>query len=319
MARGGLLRRGLALNHARAALLTNIAEDHLGEFGIADLQQLADVKWTVCRVLGRDGYAVLNAEDTHLVERAAGHPGPIWWFGRQSDNPVFRPRHGTADACCTIEDGALVAVDAQRRRHRIIDVGDVPLSLGGLAKHNVMNALGAAALMLALGLPIEAVAIGLRINRPEDNPDRGNLYDLNGVHVLLDFAHNPHGLRALFELASAYPARRRILLIGQAGDRSNAAIRELSREAWRIGLHRVVIKEMSRYTRGRAQGEVADLIVDELLANGAVSEQLSRVASEAEGVEAALDRAAPGDLVILLIHEDLARAQEILDSRRSSG
>jgi len=41
VARGGILRRGLAVDRARAALVTNVARDHLGEFGVFDLATLA--------------------------------------------------------------------------------------------------------------------------------------------------------------------------------------------------------------------------------------------------------------------------------------
>ncbi|MEN8144334.1 MAG: Mur ligase family protein, partial [Gemmatimonadota bacterium] len=46
-ARGGLLRRGLGVTRASAAAVTNVAEDHMGEFGVSDLDELADVKLVV--------------------------------------------------------------------------------------------------------------------------------------------------------------------------------------------------------------------------------------------------------------------------------
>ncbi len=66
-ARGGLLRRGLALDRADAVLITNVAEDHLGEFALADLQALADLKWVVTKALDGTGRLVLNAGDPLLV------------------------------------------------------------------------------------------------------------------------------------------------------------------------------------------------------------------------------------------------------------
>ncbi|MGH8273448.1 MAG: Mur ligase family protein, partial [Gammaproteobacteria bacterium] len=51
-ARGGMLRHGLAVQHACTAIVTNVSDDHFGEYGIHDLNALAHVKLTVARSLG---------------------------------------------------------------------------------------------------------------------------------------------------------------------------------------------------------------------------------------------------------------------------
>src|SRR5690606_19819057 len=61
-ARGGLLRRGLGVARADVALVTNLSPDHFGEYGIHDLDGLAEVKLTVARAV-RDATLVLNADD----------------------------------------------------------------------------------------------------------------------------------------------------------------------------------------------------------------------------------------------------------------
>ena len=68
-ARGGLLRRGIAIRNARAAVVTNISPDHFGEYGIHDLDDLAEVKLTVAPALAPDGVLVLNADDPLLLRR----------------------------------------------------------------------------------------------------------------------------------------------------------------------------------------------------------------------------------------------------------
>src|SRR5206468_3212752 len=71
LARGGILRRGLAVPRAHVALVTNVANDHLGEFGIFDVPALADTKMVVARAVGPAGRVVLNADDPLLLERGA--------------------------------------------------------------------------------------------------------------------------------------------------------------------------------------------------------------------------------------------------------
>ena len=132
------------------------------------------------------------------------------------------------------------------------------------------------------------------------NPGRCNIYDLHGPKILIDFAHNPAALAALFDMASAIPAKRRVLCVGQAGDRPADLIRELARDAWEIGLDRVEVSELAAYHRGREHGDVFRVIRDELLRLGADDSQIVHNEQELESLQDAIDWAEPGDLVIML-------------------
>ncbi len=303
-ARGGLLRRGLGVAHADAALITNIAEDHLGEFGVMDLDELAEVKWIVTSVLSDKGTAVLNAEDEKLASRGLAARFRVTWFSLDPELPLVREAAKLKQTVVVLRDRHLVLIE-NGQEIPILEAGEIPLTMDGAARHNIANALGAIGLASALGLSREAMATGLRETVPADNPGRCNLFAIDGADVLVDFAHNPHGIAAIFELARARPAKRRLMLIGQAGDRSDEAIRELAARAWSIGLDKVIIKEMPQYARGRPPGEVAGLIKNALLACGADDEQLDYFATEPEAVSAALEWAQPGDLLILFIHEQI--------------
>ncbi len=56
-ARGGILRRGLAVSRADVALVTNISSDHFGEYGIDDLDGLADAKLSVAAAAAAQWHA----------------------------------------------------------------------------------------------------------------------------------------------------------------------------------------------------------------------------------------------------------------------
>src|SRR5439155_5946126 len=136
---------------------------------------------------------------------------------------------------------------AERTRHqRIVRVDDMPAALNGAARHNLANALAALAAAAVLGVPADAMARALRRFgwAADDNLGRANLLDLGGVRLVIDYAHNPHGMAALAHMVTALPAERRLVLIGQAGDRSDEAIRELARAALALRPDRVVLKEM---------------------------------------------------------------------------
>ena len=132
--------------------------------------------------------------------------------------------------------------------------------------------------------------------------------------MLVDFAHNPHAMQALFNMAQALPAKRRLLAFAQAGDRTDASIRELAESAWSIGLDAVVVSELEPYARGRSQGEVFGIIRDELIKCGAREDQIKHHMEETESLDAALDWAQPGDLVIMLALSARDEIQEKLKS-----
>jgi UDP-N-acetylmuramyl tripeptide synthase len=298
-ARGGLLRRGLGVTRADAALITNLSADHLGDFGSRNLVELLQIKWLVSRAVEARGTLILNAEDEQLVAKAQGYRGRTEWFALDADNPVVT-QHCRAGGRAWVRRGAgLLAVEAEREEF-ICDVHDVPLTMGGAARHNVANALAAAALAAALGAGIANIRHGLTSMTQAQNPGRCNIYEIGKRKVLVDFAHNPGAMRALLDMARSIPARRRAICFGQAGDRPDELIQALARDAWAIGLDRVYVSELAPYYRGRRAGEVFTLLRDELLKLGIAPEAIEHHMLESESLSAAMNWAEDGDLVIML-------------------
>jgi UDP-N-acetylmuramyl tripeptide synthase len=312
-ARGGLLRRGLGVNIADAALITNIAEDHLGDFGSQNLAELLNVKWVVSRAVETSGSLILNADDEMLVAKSAEFPGTIVWFSLDANNRTVK-QHVDNDGLAFVLGGDQLLRVAGDDRESICKSSDIPIALGGAARHNVANALGAAALTHCLGISLADIRDGLMSMSQDENPGRCNVYSIADFKVLVDFAHNPHAMEALFDMARALPANRRLLAFAQAGDRTDASIRELAESAWTIGLDAVVVSELEAYARGRAHGEVFGIIHDALIDCGATEDQIQHYIEETESLDAALDWAQPGDLVIMLA---LSARDEIQDKLRS--
>jgi cyanophycin synthetase len=305
LARGGILRRGLPVTRADAAIVTNIAADHLGEYGIQDADGIADTKLVVAKTL-HGGPLILNADDPRLVERAADTGAPIAWF-------TMAPAHGIAKGA-VLEHGQLVL----RRSCTSIPVlpaAEVRIGMGGAARHNLANALAAIAGAAALGLPVPAMAEALcSFGADEaDNPGRGVYREIGGVKVLLDFAHNPHGVAAIANLVASIPAKRRLVLLGQAGDRTDAEIKALAAAVWSMRPDRIVIKEMESYLRGREPGEIPALLRTELALLGAPADATTLEPSETEAVRCAFSWSEKGDLLVLLSHSARARTLAFLD------
>jgi UDP-N-acetylmuramyl tripeptide synthase len=257
VARGGILRRGLPIGSATAAIVTNVAEDHLGEYGIEDLASLADAKLVVAKAVGPGGCVVINADDPLLLERGKRLGSPVCWFTLDGGHADLAPHLARGGAAAYLDGQALVAARGSERTE-IVRVPDIPIAFGGAARYNIENALAAIGGAMALRLPSGAVGRALRsfTSDTDRNPGRANVWPLGGATAIVDFAHNPHGLRALAAMMSAMPAGRRGIVIGQAGDRTDEAIRALAEAAWAMKPDRMFVKELEDYLRGRERGAV---------------------------------------------------------------
>lgn len=313
-ARGGLLRRGIGVPRAQAALITRIARDHIGDFGSRNIDELLDAKWVVTRAIDGDGRLVLNADDPRLVARAGQVGTPVIFFSLDSDNEIVAKHLAGGGEAWVLREEQLCRCRANEI-HPLLAAADIPITLGGAARYNIGNALGAAALCAALGIGDESIVAGLKSFQADENPGRGNLFDVNGVRVLVDFAHNPDAFRAIVELAGNLSAGRRLIAFGEAGDRTDTLIRDLATTAWRLRPDRVITLEIEKYARGRAPGEIASLLREQLMREGATREQITHHQTEMEALDDALHWAQAGDLVILL---SLAEQDEILARLRAT-
>jgi cyanophycin synthetase len=160
-------------------------------------------------------------------------------------------------------------------------------------------------------LPATIAAVFARFGEdPDDNPGRMMRYEFKGALVLIDYAHNPDGLRGFLNVARQLRGSqgRLGLLLGHAGNRQDADIAELARAAAGFEPDLVVVKEDEAHLRGRAPGEIPRLIREELLRSGLAESALAMRDSEFEAAQTALAWARPGDVLALPLHSPAARA-----------
>ena len=319
-ARGGILRRGLAVRRADTALVTNISEDHFGDWGVNSLAALAEAKLVTARVVPEDGAICLNADDPILRERGAELGQRVCWYSLNPETPEL-----ASGRLAAWLDGTTLMLRRGTDTTRLMDVAGVPLTFGGRARYNISNVLGAMLAAASLRrdgrglIPLSGVRAALEGVRgtSDDNPGRGNLIELAGVSVLVDYAHNPAGLEALVQMAGAISSRRRLVVLGQAGDRTDEALRALARAALRLDPSRIVLKEMGQYRRGRPPGEVRRILAEELSRAGAAPDMVVSVDTEREAAESALEWAREGDLLLLLTHEQRAQVLDLLSELKA--
>jgi cyanophycin synthetase len=315
-ARGGILRRGIAVSQAQTAIITNVSADHFGEYGIDDLAGLAEVKFSVVGTVKSDGLLVLNADDPHLCAQASqlvrrfGRSPPLGWFSANPSGESLRDYGLRGDSTCGVQAGRLVL--NHRGEYDLGAIVDMPLSMGGIATYNVANLAGAALGAAALRVPAHIIAqvfarFGVDL---KDNPGRMMRFEVNGVKVLIDYAHNPDGLRGFLTVADHLRTAggRLGMLLGQAGNRADADIEELAQVAAEFRPDLVVVKEDEAHLRGRSPAEVPRIIRTELKRLGLADEALPIKNNEVDAARFALDWARPGDVLALPIHSPSARA-----------
>ncbi|GJL96805.1 MAG: Mur ligase [Hyphobacterium sp.] len=316
VARGGILRRGLPLTHARAALVTNVAADHLGQFGINTVEELATTKLAVHRALGADGILVLNADDALVVAEAANLAVDIHWFSLDPENTNIARARAHNRPCGWLDGTTLMLFDGVQSQ-AILDVDEIPITMKGAARYNVRNALGAACLSQAMGVGIDAMRTGLRHfqNDPKDNPGRCNEFVVKGARVFVDFAHNPHSIEAVTSAMRAIPAKRRFVMLSHAGDRSDQDIVDVTASALAMNPDHLIASELSEHLRGRNEGDVTRLIIKVARSRGLNDDQILHASSPADGAAQILDRLQEGDLALLLVLSERDAIFEMLEKQ----
>jgi UDP-N-acetylmuramyl tripeptide synthase len=312
-ARGGILRRGLAVDACDVALVTNVTSDHLGEFGVQDLPTMARAKGVVGTVArGR----VVIGDDPLLVELSPTFTAPVVLVALSADSPTARAHLAKGGEVFTEDGGSFVRIAAGKRTG-LGRVDEAPLTFGGVARHNVANALSAAAVAYGLGLPVRAIKSALRTfgSKPGDNPGRGQLVEApGGKRVLLDFGHNPAGLRELLHLAASLTGEggRIVSVHTQPGDRTAEDTRLVAAEIAGAHPRVVVLWESEEYRRGREPGDIVAALRGALVSAGMSASHVLDAELETEALAKALAAAKPADIVVVAPHVERAAVARML-------
>jgi cyanophycin synthetase len=259
-ARGGVLLRGVGVRHNDVAVVTNVSEDHLGLQGVDTVDQLAEVKSVITRITRPRGWDVLNADDPRVLAMRRHATGRPWMFSLDPNHPGIREALGDGGRGMTVLDGHLAWVE-RHETHPLASIVDIPVTLAGISRPNLQNAMAAAAAGLAIGLPERAVIRGLKtfVLDPERNPGRANLFRIDGRIVVIDYAHNEAGMIGLTEVLSGLrrSGRQVWLSICTAGDRTDRILHAFAFRA-AVGSDHLAIAELLHYLRGRSREDIVE-------------------------------------------------------------
>jgi cyanophycin synthetase len=312
-ARGGILKRGLAYDRCDVAVVLNVSDDHLGMDGIDTLEDLVRVKAVVAETAGRA--VVLNAEDQHCVAIGAGLDPQVEriYFSCTSTHPVLQRHLQDGGRAVYLDQGAIVLADGAVRQ-RLMLAADMPAALGGSARHNIANGLAAAAALMASQLSAALIAQGLTsfVSDARSNPMRTNIYDVAGVRVIADYAHNPAAFAALADTTRAMTSGRTVAVITSPGDRRDDHFRQIG-EICARGFDTTVFYEWRDEDRGRPPGERAAVMLAAARAARGTSDGVSIVADPASALRLGLAQCRPGDV---LFYSCGSSVNELVDAIR---
>ncbi|MGZ4137204.1 MAG: cyanophycin synthetase [Actinomycetota bacterium] len=339
VARGGILREGLGYERNDVGVVLNVTGDHLGLKEIDTLEQLAAVKQVVVEAVPRNGTAVLNADDPLVIEMRRHCSGNVILFTMEEKHELVERWIRRGRKAVTLERsprGEMMVIREGRRTMPIAWVHTLPATFEGKARMMVQNAMAAAAAAHAAGAHLHDIRQGLRsfTTSVYQAPGRLNLFELDGVKVLIDYAHNAAGLEGVGDFVermtsdapvggqpgeASWTANHRVAVDATAGDRRDEDMRELGRVAARY-FDDVIVRE-DKNPRGRPAGQTAEFILEgvrEAQASGkARAGHAEIVLDEMEAARRALDRSRPGDLVVLCVDYATEIFKE-LESRRGS-
>jgi cyanophycin synthetase len=298
-ARGGILKSGLAFQHCEIAIVTNVAEDHIGLGGIHNIEQMAKVKAVVPETVFLHGYAVLNADDDLVYAMRKGLDCNVALFSMNENNPRIK-EHCAGGGLATVYENGYVSILKGTWKIRVMNVKDIPITYDGKAIHNVNNCLPAVlASYLFRDITIEDIRSALISFVPSavQTPGRLNFFQFKNYTILADFAHNPHGLKLLGDFIGKLDYKYRVGLISGTGDRRDSDIRELGEISARH-FDEIIIR-CDKNLRGRTADEIIALLKEGINnVNPALPTMV--IANENEALEYIYANAKPGALYTVM-------------------
>lgn len=301
-ARGGIIKSGLAYQRADIALFTNLSGDHLGIDQINNMEDLFHVKSLVTEAVKPEGFCILNADDPWTLKAKEKAGGRVLLFSMDKTNPELQKHIEAGGQAVFVEKGSIYMIRSGEL-HYVIDIANIPATLGGLLKHNIYNSLAAVAACHAMGIPLLSINKWLRSFSCEPciNPGRFNIYELNDFKVILDYGHNYDGYRVTIDGLKGMGPARLTGIIGVPGDRRNEDIFQVGKLAGKT-FDQLIIKE-DKDLRERQPLEVANILKAGALASKVKQERILFIPDEEKALAYALQNAQKGEVICVFFEK----------------
>jgi cyanophycin synthetase len=296
-ARGGLLRAGLGFSHCDIGVVTNVAEDHLGLKGIHTIEQLAKVKAVIPESVTQNGYAILNADDEIVYNMRTNLKCNVALFSMNENNARIK-KHAKRGGISAIYENGYITICKGEWKLRVTKAVNVPLTMGGKATFMIQNILPAVISAFVQNIKIEDISVGLEsfIPSPSQTPGRLNYFEFKNFNLLLDYAHNPAGLRALQKLVERMDGKPKVGIIAGIGDRRREDNVEIGKVAAEM-FDEIIIRQ-DKNLRGKTEAELIGLL-EEGVNSVTPKKKMLVIPSEKDAINYAIQNAKKGSLIVL--------------------
>ncbi len=296
-ARGGLLRAGLGFKKCDVAIVTNVSADHLGLKGIHTVEQLARVKAVIPETVLPDGYAILNADDDLVYEMRRNINCNLALFSMDENNPRIQALQRIGGITAIYENG-FVTLCRGEWKMRLMKAENIPLTYGGKARFMIQNILPAVIAANVQGISIEDTKAALETFIPSasSTPGRLNLFKFNNFNILLDYAHNPAGMRALQKFTDNLEATVKVGIIAGIGDRREEDNNEMGSIAAEM-FDEIIIRQ-DKNLRGKSEKDLINML-DAGIKKQDPNKKTTIIPSEKEAITHAVAHAEKGSLIVL--------------------
>lgn len=296
-ARGGLVRSGLAFDHCDIGIVTNVAADHLGLKGVHTIEQMARVKGVIPESVAPDGYAILNADDELVYEMRKNVKSKVALFSMDENNPRIK-KHSKAGGISAIYENGFITICKGEWKMRVVNAFNVPLTHGGKAAFMIQNVLPAALTGYLRGFKLDDIKLALEtfIPSPSQTPGRLNMFEFKTFNVLVDYAHNPAGIRALAKFVEKLEGSPKVGIIAGIGDRREEDNMEIGRLAAEI-FDEIIIRQ-DKNLRGKTERELIDMLLAGIHSYDK-DKNVKVIPAENEAITYALENAQPGSLITM--------------------
>jgi len=250
----GEIRRLAEVARPDIGLITNVTAAHLEK--LESVEGVAHAKGELFEVMAGKGIAIINDEDIWVKRLGKKYGGRAITFGMQNTSDVqFRHMESTN---LTSTDLTLSVMGKEKT---------VRLPLPGT--HNVMNAMAAIAIGVALNIDLEAILS--RVVKFHPMAMRFERVQLsNGVCMVNDsYNANPQSMKAAFRtVGSAKRAGRFIAVLGdmlELGEQSASLHHEVGRAAAESGIEELFVfgNFASEIAEGAREGGMGDSHINE--------------------------------------------------------
>lgn len=311
-ARGGLLK-GLAYDYSDIGVITNIGKgDHIGNnYESSNIDELIQIKNTVIKNISKNGYAILNANDSHIY-KIIPHVSckNIIYFSINPNNNIINNGIKNGERVVYYDGSNIIYLFKNKKE--VFYIQNILILKDNIVHFQIENIMVVIASAIALNIDINIIKKGLSTfeNNIKTNPGRFNILNYNNSTLILDYAHNLDSIIYISKYFENKSANKKIVMFGAAGDREDNVIKKMTEYLYNT--FDVIILFVTEETkRGRSEKELINL----MKSNIGNDKKIEILLNENEAIDKSLSYANQysKDIILLLIDNVKDSIEYIMD------